>query len=122
MRISESRIRQIIREEAQRALRESFHGGDSNYKRPRWATTWSSLSQVAGALRAAGNKELADIVSRASSDPHAKVTLQPVDPNYERFNIYLGDNTDTWPVNGGKGFVHAEELENVGVHIRRSRD
>jgi len=125
MRINESTIRRIIREEARRVLVETRFDRDAesevyggNVKKP--SVTTASLGSVVDAIKIMGEEELAKIVfNRGGRDAREKVTLQPTDGRYLEFNVYLGDDTDTWPLNGGKGHIKVAALERVGIIITR---
>ena len=130
MRITESTIRRIIREEARRVLGETetrFNRNaesevySGNAKTP--SITTSNLGTVVTAIKVMGNEELAKIVfNKGGRDDNDKVTLQPIDGRYQEFNVYIGNDTDTMPLNAGKGYISVAALQRVGISIERRRD
>ena len=115
MRITESGLRRIVREEI---IRESVRSGTLAPREARRLlreadakSTITGIGSVVSALRAAGNKELADIIAKKDDGSGAiRVTLKPTDSTYKDFNVYLGSDTDTMPLNAGKGFVTFDAL------------
>jgi len=128
MGINESTIRRIIREEARRVLGETRFERDAesevyggNVKKP--SVTTASLGSVVNAIKIMGDEELARIVfNDGGRNDHAKTTLIPTDGRYQEFNVHRGDDTDTWPLNGGKGHIKVTALERAGIKITRRHD
>jgi len=128
MRINESTIRRIIREEARRVLGETRFERDAesevyggNVKKP--LNTTSNLGTVVTAIKVMGDEELAKIVfNRGGRDDRDKVTLVPTDGMYQEFNVHLGNDTDNRPLNAGKGHISVAALQRVGISIKRRHD
>jgi len=110
MKITETQIRQVIKEEIKKVLSENFAGAKN---------TIGSISAVIQGLTLTGeNPELVKALKQAAgTDSHAKVTLEPWDVGYQKFNVYLGDNTNTSPINSGMGPVSKEALNKGNLRV-----
>jgi len=103
----------------ERDAESEVYGG--NVKKP--LNTTSNLGTVVTAIKVMGDEELARIVfNRGGRDDGDKVTLVPTDGRYQEFNVYIGNDTDTMPLNGGKGHIKVTALERVGIKIARRHD